>query len=184
MQAHPRPVLAAVAALVCVVVLAAGGSTAVAGGWAVGTLDAVPTAEPGDTVKVGFTVRQHGVTPVSLDGQLDGGLVGISLADESGTTTFFAAEPDGPVGHYVAEVVMPDDAGSYAWSLSMGIFGSQDLGELTVDVPTAAADGGIWPTLRWVLLALTAVLAVIAIAEFVAERRRHGAVELTPAESA
>ena len=70
-----------------------------AGGWAVSTLDEVPSPRAGEVVDVGFTIRQHGVTPVNLDGD-----VGVELTGPAGRTAFFPAEQTGAPGHYVARV--------------------------------------------------------------------------------
>lgn len=160
------------------IVLAA--TPAAAGGWAVGTLDEVPAAEPGETVVVGFTIRQHGVTPVTLDEQLGGASVGIELVDGHGQPSFFAAQPDGAVGHYVAEVVVPDAAGNFAWTLHMGIFGPQDLGSIVVTDTAAPGDAGIWTPLRWVPLTLTIVLVAVAVVDLTAGRRRQAATDAVP----
>ena len=56
----------ATAALTALVILAGFGSPASAGGWAIGSIDAVPNAQAGHTVEVGFTILQHGVTPVDV----------------------------------------------------------------------------------------------------------------------
>jgi hypothetical protein len=67
----------ALVALVLVPVAAAAfAAPARAGGWAVTTLDPLPSAPAaGVPVVVGFTIRQHGRTPVALDD------VGIDVTD-------------------------------------------------------------------------------------------------------
>lgn len=57
--------IAAIFGLVCVLTLA-GAAPALAGGWANVTLDRLP-AEPraGQTLTLGFMVRQHGITPTN-----------------------------------------------------------------------------------------------------------------------
>ncbi|MEO8162945.1 MAG: hypothetical protein ABI590_04110, partial [Ilumatobacteraceae bacterium] len=50
-------------AVVCVLGV---GSLATAGGWAVSTLDEVPVPIAGEPIDVGFTIRQHGITPVDI----------------------------------------------------------------------------------------------------------------------
>jgi hypothetical protein len=100
-------------------------SSAVAGGWAVSSLD--PLSEPlvaGRDVSVGLTILQHGITPAQLDN------VAIVIEGSSGTERF-VAEPEGPVGHYVAVVRFPS-AGEYRWTLEPGWFAPQPLGKVTV----------------------------------------------------
>ena len=108
---------------------------AAAGGWAVTSLDpmvAAPVA--GEDIAVGFTIRQHGVTPVALDD------VAIVVTDPTGGTTRFTAVPDGVVGHYVATIRLPA-AGRYRWSVEQGWFGPQDLGTLDVTRTSTATLG-------------------------------------------
>ncbi len=54
-----------------------------AGGWAVSTLDPMTTPTAGVPTDVGFTIRQHGVTPVDLDD------VAIAVTDSSGATNVY-----------------------------------------------------------------------------------------------
>jgi len=99
---HRTRAPAAVAAvLLALVTVLSSGAPAAAGGWAVGTLDPVGSATAGETVLVGFTIRQHGVTPVTLD-DAPGSPVGIEIVDGSGIAHRFPAVADGPVGHHVA----------------------------------------------------------------------------------
>ncbi|HEX4981395.1 MAG TPA: hypothetical protein VFV63_06845, partial [Ilumatobacteraceae bacterium] len=104
-------------------------STASAGGWAVSTLDEVPAPAPGETVTVGFTIRQHGVTPVNVDD------VAVTVTGPSGAVEHFAARQEGDVGHYVADVVF-GEAGVNTWVIHQGWFGDHDLG--TIDTSNAA----------------------------------------------
>ena len=67
-----------------------------AGGWAVSTLDPMSAPVAGVPTDIGFTIRQHGVTPVDLD---DAAIV---VTAPSGETTVFPAKGDGVEGHYVA----------------------------------------------------------------------------------
>jgi hypothetical protein len=135
-----------------------------AGGWAVTTLDPMEMPAPGDQVDVGFTIRQHGVTPVAVSD------VSILVTDASGATETFAAHPDGTTGHYVAPVTFPA-AGSYRWSVVQGWFGPQDLGTVRVQPLAAPVDPGVgrWPLVWRVVLPLVAV--VLVLAAFVDRRR-------------
>src|SRR5262245_52124166 len=85
-------------------------SPAAAGGWAVVSLDPLAAAPtPGRPTAIGFTIRQHGQTPVADE------TASIVVTAPSGVTTRFPAHPDGPVGHHVAVVTLPV-AGTYHWS--------------------------------------------------------------------
>ena len=156
----------AVALVVAVVAWFGLGASATAGGWAVASLDSVPVAEPGQTVAVGFTILQHGVTPVALDED-----VGIELSLDDGTSDYFPATADGEVGHYVAEVRFPEAAGEYDWSVRMGWFGPYELGsiEVTAGGPEGAS---IWSAGRWVLVATAVGLGAIAVSPLLARRPR------------
>jgi hypothetical protein len=107
-------------------------SPAVAGGWAVTTLDAVPQPKAGAPTDVGLTVRQHGRTPVDVAD------VGIVVRDRAGKERFFAARHQGATGHYVATVVFPE-VGTTTWQVNQGWFGPQDLGTIRVLDPKAPA---------------------------------------------
>lgn len=180
--------LALAAAVLGLAVLLA--SPASAGGWALSTLDAVPEPVAGQDVEVGFTVRQHGRTPVDLDD------AGITIRDASGAETFFAARHEGPTGHHVATVRFPAE-GAFTWQVDQGWFGPQDLGTIDVlspggvpapapvaDAP-AAVDEAPQPVtvrsesaesplaVRLLLPAIAAGAVALAAADLVATRRRH-----------
>ena len=169
------PVRLVITALLAVLIVASATQTASAGGWAVASLDAVPAPAAGESTDVGFTVLQHGETPV-LDAD-----VGIELVLADGSTQFFAAVADGVPGHYVATVTFPETPGSYEWNARMGWFGSHELGSVEVAAPTASTDGSassgsIWPDVRWLVLAASIVLGVIAVVDTVVTRRRRRTV--------
>jgi hypothetical protein len=116
-----------------VAIIAVGGLTALhangaeaRGGWAVTTIDSVPTPVPGRPTDVEFTIRQHGVTPVDLD---EG--VSITVTSTDGAEQVFPATTTNLVGHYVAAVTFPT-AGEFTWSVQQGWFATQDLGPITV----------------------------------------------------
>ncbi len=134
------------------------------------SIDSVPTPRAGATEVVGFTILQHGVTPVDLLAD-PGSEVGIELVDADGSVSFFPAVSDGGVGHYLATVVF-DDAGDHEWSIRMGWFGSQALGTVTVTDAEALSDGSSWPAVRVALAVLAATLAAGALVDLVASRRR------------
>jgi cytochrome c2 len=83
---------------------------AYAGGWAVITLDTLPSgAVAGEPLSIGFTVRQHGRTPMD-------GLTPKITAMLGGEKVVFFAEPEGEVGHYTAILTLPKD-GEWEWAI-------------------------------------------------------------------
>ena len=109
-------------------------SPALAGGWAVTTLDSVPDGfDAGQTYAIGYTIRQHGVTPVTVDRTE----IRVTNSD-SGKRLSFPGIPSGPVGHYVAMITIPA-AGTWTWDVTQGPFEAQPLGTLTVTAPGTAA---------------------------------------------
>src|SRR5262249_48386300 len=84
---------------------------ALAGGWAVTTLDTLPSPlRAGETYTVGYTIRQHGQTPYV------GANSAIELRSPSGELTRFKGVPAGAAGHYVAEGRF-DAPGEGEWSV-------------------------------------------------------------------
>jgi hypothetical protein len=114
--------------LVAVLALSLGvfASPVVAGGWAVTTFDDMPGQfVAGQEVKLGYTIRQHGVTAINVD------KTEILAVATSGRTLSFPGTSQGDVGHYVASVYFPA-GGTYTWQVTQGMFAPQDLGTLTV----------------------------------------------------
>jgi len=140
-----RLLIALLAALAALVTLAGPAS---AGGWAVTTLDALPAGgiAPGQATPVGYTIRQHGVTPVHLE---DSALL-VTMAD--GRVLRFPGVADSTPGHHVAQVVVPT-AGHFALTADQGWFADQELGHLDVGTASPAAPAAVatpsddgWPT--------------------------------------
>jgi hypothetical protein len=161
--------------LMCTVVVAlpfAAGTTASAGGWAVSTLDEVPAPATGETVTVGFTIRQHGVAPVNVDD------VSVEVRAPSGAVEIFEARQEGTVGHYVADVVFGED-GVHTWVIWQGWFGGQDLGSIDTSTAAAGTDvagGDISAStrfLRYGMPALAVLLAGYAASDVMRSRRRR-----------
>lgn len=103
--------------------------TAVAGGWAVITLDELPgQIVAGQSFTIGFTVRQHGRT-------LRDDLAPILRFNRSDAkdSLDFTAKREGDSGHYVASVTLPGD-GQWSWKVDIEQFGmvTQDMSPLTV----------------------------------------------------
>src|SRR5262245_26765557 len=81
-----------------------------AGGWAVITLDKLPTGVvAGDPLTVGFTVRQHGRTPLP-------GLAPTITAALNKEQFVVNAVADGEPGHYAATFTFPKE-GEWQWSI-------------------------------------------------------------------
>ncbi len=83
-----------------------------AGGWAVVTLDQLPSqVVAGEPVTIGFMVRQHGRTPTNgFDPRI--------TATRADTREAFSVTPkqQGAVGHYAAALIFPS-AGVWNWSI-------------------------------------------------------------------
>lgn len=100
---------------------------ALAGGWAVVTIDSLPDQiEAGRPVSLGFTVRQHGTHPAD-------GLRPMLTATNptSGESLNVAAKPDGVPGHYVATVTLPT-TGTWKWTIDPGSFEAVTMPPLRV----------------------------------------------------
>lgn len=155
--------------LLTVAVCALGfGSAASAGGWAISTLDALPVPIAGEPIDVGFTIRQHGVTPVDLTEN-----VGITITLAGGTAHYFPAAGDGTIGHYVARVEFPSE-GRYQWSIRQGWFAEQDLGQIDVGAPTIIVNkGSSSGSLRYIALGGAMLFGLVALTDVVMARRRR-----------
>jgi hypothetical protein len=83
---------------------------ALAGGWAVITLDELPSAAvAGEPLTVGFTVRQHGRTLMT-------GLYPKITAILGEEKLVFPAEAEGGPGHYAATLTLPKE-GDWKWAI-------------------------------------------------------------------
>ena len=105
-----------------------------AGGWAVITLDELPSQiTAGQAWSMGFTVRQHGQT-------LRSDLKPIVRFDRAGAQESFqvTAQRQGAAGHYIAEIQFPS-AGQWSWRVDIEQFGmlAQDMPPLTVQAALA-----------------------------------------------
>jgi len=141
-----------------------------AGGWAVVTLDAMPTAIVGQEMTVGFTLRQHGNT--LLPG-MQSDIVFRNV--ESGKRLTVSAADDGPKGHYAARVTLPQ-AGTWEWTISS--FGDHPMPPLTVTTgaaPMASAvpRTGLTAPARLAYPGM-AILAALAVAGFALGWRWRG----------
>lgn len=143
-------------------------ATAWAGGWATTMLDSTPgELEAESTYEIGYTILQHGRHPVSVDHteiRLDGPWKG------KGDVLVFPGVADGPEGHYVAEVTVPEE-GTYQWEVIQGGFASHDLGTLVVGEARVAESSGPLGVLRIVLPLATLIAAAYLGLQLVAMRR-------------
>jgi len=105
---------------------------AFAGGWAVITLDELPTdVVAGNPLTVGFMVLQHGKTPMD-------GLEPTIIAKLSKSESFVVyAEPDGEPGHYVATLTFPAE-GNWDWTINAFSM-EQAMPTLSVAAPIAGS---------------------------------------------
>lgn len=112
---------------------------ALAGGWAVITLDELPgQVEANQPLEIGFMVRQHGVTPL-------GGESPVIRAHLAGSTesVIVEAHEEGEVGHYVATLTLPQ-TGEWEWSIQ-AFTGTQPMPALTVVDPALVASEAVKP---------------------------------------
>ncbi len=114
---------------------------ALAGGWAVITLDELPgKVQANQPFEIGFMIRQHGVTPLS--GQSPTVTAHLASLNES---LEFSAREEGEVGHYVAEITLPQ-AGEWEWSIAAFTV-NQAMPSLTVIDAVPVANESIKPNL-------------------------------------
>jgi mono/diheme cytochrome c family protein len=123
----PRFRIALSLALLVTVALAV---PAFAGGWAVITLDKLPSGVvAGEPFEIGFTVLQHGKTPMA-------DLAPTITASLSKSDTFVVnAKPEGATGHYAATLTFPKQ-GNWGWSIQAFTM-DQAMPELSVATPNA-----------------------------------------------
>lgn len=89
-----------------------------AGGWVAVTLDHLPMApKAGESLHLGFMLRQHGLTPVNTNWE-NGVLKPYILASNKETKEElrFEARPEGAKGHFVVDVTFPS-SGTWEWKL-------------------------------------------------------------------
>lgn len=138
--------------------LVSGSGLALAGGWAMTSVDSAPEEiVAGRTYTVEYTVRQHGDKPVAVD---DTFIQITSVA--TGEQVRFPGQVTGDVGQYAAEMTVPAE-GEWTWQVSQGWFGMQELGSLQVQESGAA--GPVWTsTTTRVVLPAAALLAALLLA--------------------
>ena len=156
--------------------------SALAGGWAVVTLDELPAeVRQGESLRLGFMVRQHGQTATNqVKPYLE--------ARNTGTGEVYRVEgrQEGPVGHFVVEVTFPA-AGSWEWAIVPAPFEGtplpvlqvlpaavQQAGPETAPVTIPQPDSGR-SVLRWAGLAL--LLGAAGVGAYTWHGRRSAAQE-------
>jgi hypothetical protein len=103
---------------------------------AVTKLDALPPGglHAGQVIPVGFTILMDGVEPYKAD------VAEIVVRNGTGKVLSYPATPQGPAGHYVANVYFPA-AGSYTWQVTQGtFFAPYDLGTVVVLGPVTTSE--------------------------------------------
>lgn len=143
----------AFSAIIAALILSALASLpALAGGWAVLTLDELPqNLQAGQPVTISFWIRQHGITPFSGAEPL----VQATQAETGQTVAFKAVELAEP-GHYQAEIEFPK-AGAWRWTIDG--FGEHPLPDLNVQPGGAAAPAArLAPPGLWLGIGLLATL--------------------------
>ncbi len=102
----------ALTALIVTLALLAVSAPALAGGWASVRLDEPPGDVPvGKPWRFGFMVLQHDVTPNS-----DVNPIVRAINKQTGQEITATAVQEGPVGHFVAELTLPE-AGEWKWEI-------------------------------------------------------------------
>ncbi|MBI3168477.1 MAG: FixH family protein [Chloroflexi bacterium] len=136
-----------------------------AGGWAVVTLDELPVnATAGEPLTVGFTVRQHGKTPL-------GGLsptVTFTLPKEEQFAV--TAEEDGDEGHYSATVTFPKE-GEWEWSIEAFTM-NQPMPTISVAASSLAPSTAKSEPVPYMLILRTLAFGLGLIGLFIALRKK------------
>jgi hypothetical protein len=139
-----------------------------AGGWAVITLDELPSdVAAGEPLTIGFTVLQHGITPMT---ELEPTVT--ARLSEGKSLTFFAT-PEGKPGYYSATLTFPE-AGNWEWSIqaftmdqkmpALRVTSSSNATITQPVVKTEPASVGISPLLIVGIVALTTGFAGLVVA--------------------
>jgi len=103
-----------------------------AGGWAIITLDEVPTdVVAGEPLTIGFMVLQHGQTPMTDIEPV------VTATLSQGEQFTVKAEPEGEPGHYTTTLIFPKE-GDWSWSIQAFTM-NQPMPMLRVSAPVAKA---------------------------------------------
>ena len=138
---------------------------ALAGGWAVTSIDDAPGAfTPGETYQLHYTVLQHGQTPVNVEGTAV-----VLRSTDTGETLTFDGVATKEVGRYAVEVEIPT-SGSWEWEVTQGGFQTQELGSLPIS--GVASDTTPATTLLRLLLPAATLVALALLLVQIREIRR------------
>lgn len=169
-----RATTAALSATLLTLIMA---SSALAGGWANAIMDTPPDdpVTPGQPITIGFTLLQHGVTPV------DWGTAQVVLTNEAtGQSVTFVSRPQGAVGHWVADINVPAE-GTWTYAvrhdlvIEMTGFDPITVGPAAAPAAGTAGSLGVQPALLLPAAFLTLLLVGGATAGILAFR--HGRLD-------
>jgi hypothetical protein len=146
---------------------------AFAGGWVVVTLDSLPSSiQAGQAIRLGFMVRQHGMTPINHNPWENTPLAPFLSAKHSATgeTIQANARQDGPLGHFVVDVSFPS-AGAWEVEITPPPFASTKLGVFSVVERSQAAVATILTDRpQWVWWSMLLLLVALLLTAFVQRR--------------
>jgi hypothetical protein len=140
------------------------------------TLDEVPgEVRAGETQELGFTVRQHGHTPVDVH-TWEGDLPTLMARHtETGETLMATARKEGPVGHYVVSAAFPK-AGVWTWEIIPAPFEGTRFEPLTVlEAAPARSASQTSPVALGRTALIASGVALLLAAAALALRSRRGA---------
>jgi hypothetical protein len=166
---------AALAAAAATLLLA---GTALAGGWANAIMDDPPPDPPsaGEPMTIGFTLLQHGVTPVNDPAPT------VTLRNAAtGEELTVTATQEGASGHWVATITFPSD-GIWRYEVTHDLivgmhgFNPVTIGAVAPAAPATAASTSAAATQPLISVLLALLLATLAVGAFVLSRRRFGNV--------
>ena len=152
---HRLAIAAATSSLLTLLLAA----TALAGGWANAVMDTPPDDPPGpnQSVTLGFTLMQHGVTPV------DWGSAQIVLTNaDTGEQVVATARPQGATGHWVADVTLPT-SGSWSYEVRHDLAVTMRRAQ-PISVGGSASTAGSAIGISPALMAAASLLAVLGVA--------------------
>jgi hypothetical protein len=152
--------------------------TALAGGWANAIMDEGPQDPPtaGEPITIGFTLLQHGVTPV------DHGTARVTVRNAAtGEELTVAARQEGASGHWIAVITFPSD-GTWRYEVTtpdllVGMKGFNPVSVGSTGAGTAASLGTTAATAQPLTSLLVALLVTLAVAAaFVLTQRRNASL--------
>jgi len=135
-------------------------ATVLAGGWANAVMDTPPDDPgPNQPVTLGFTLLQHGETPV------DWGVAQVvATSAETGQEVIATATPDGATGHWSADVTLPV-AGSWTYEVRHDLeITTIDAQPISVGDEAAASGAATSVGLSPALLTAGGFLALVGVA--------------------